>query len=224
MDLCSYNNVVSIQNTVQGIGRELAMELVAETERLLALYDTLPTTNEIIPSSMCAHCDHYVVLLYLQLCRATGDPSPASGPPTQTEAKTTRAEQRSIVIVGVRDMLYVSHPLAEDPGIPQSSSQGGNWPGVSTAVLDRLLVPLEERERMSSGVVTKKSSVAHRAVLTARDAALEVRVAVYLYCHVMWSWCRSLWCVWRRWSCGVRREGKRRGRGSSTGGTTGTIP
>lgn len=123
-------------------------------------------------------CDHYVVLLYLQLCRATGDPSPASGPPTQTEAKTTGAEQRSVVIVGLHDMLYVGHPLAEDPGIPQSSSQGGNWPGVSTAVLDRLLVPLEERERMSSGVVTKKSSVAHRAVLTARDAALEVRVAV----------------------------------------------
>lgn len=31
---------------------------------------------------------------------------------------------------------------------------------------------------MSSGVATKKTSVAHRTVLTARDAALEVREAV----------------------------------------------
>ena len=39
------------QASVRGIGRELAAELVTETERLMRLYDTIPTTNEIIPGS-----------------------------------------------------------------------------------------------------------------------------------------------------------------------------
>lgn len=38
------------------------MELVVEAERLLTLYDTLPTTNEIVPGSTPVHCSHYVVL------------------------------------------------------------------------------------------------------------------------------------------------------------------
>lgn len=41
------------------------MELVAETERLLTLYDTVPTTNEIIPTSTWVHWDHHVVQLVL---------------------------------------------------------------------------------------------------------------------------------------------------------------
>lgn len=78
---------------------------------------------------------------------------------------------------------------------------------------------------MRSGVATKKSSVAHKAVLTARDAALEVRVAIdYATGIYVMCCCRSLCCVWRKWSCGVRREGRRRRRGSGTGGTIGTIP
>lgn len=35
------------------------MELVVETEQLLTLYDTLPTTNEMVPGSMCVHRSHY---------------------------------------------------------------------------------------------------------------------------------------------------------------------
>lgn len=31
------------------IGRELVIELMSETERLIALCDTLPTTHEMIP-------------------------------------------------------------------------------------------------------------------------------------------------------------------------------
>lgn len=70
--------------------------------------------------------------------------------------------------------IVVMYILAEAPEMLQSSSQGGEWPGLSAAMLDRLSVSPEERERMSSGVVTKKSSMAHSAVLAARDAALQV--------------------------------------------------
>lgn len=102
------------------------MELVGETERLLTLYDTVPTTNEIIPSSTWVHWDHHVVLLYLQLCRGTGDSSAASGPAAETEAEATRSEQRSVMILGVCDMSVIllqrtqgfpSLPLREATGL-----------------------------------------------------------------------------------------------------------
>ena len=51
-----------LQCAVQAIGRELGKELVADTERLLALYDTLPTTNEIIPGSESVTCPRCIVI------------------------------------------------------------------------------------------------------------------------------------------------------------------
>ena len=89
-----------------------------------------------------------------------------------------------------------------DEGIPLSSSRGGHWPGVSAALLDKLAVDSEERRRLSGGVTTKKSSVAHSAVVRARDAALQVSLIQYhhtQYSIVPCSSHRNLCCVWRRW-------------------------
>lgn len=45
----SSDRLLPPQSAVRGIGRELAVELVAETDQLLTLCDTVPTTKETIP-------------------------------------------------------------------------------------------------------------------------------------------------------------------------------
>lgn len=58
---------------------------------------------------------------------------------------------------------------------------------------------------MSSGVVTKKSSAAHRAVIVARDVALQVsgsrlRCGMHMGIYnIICTCCRSLCCVWIGW-------------------------
>ena len=62
-------------------------------------------------------------------------------------------------------------------GVPPSSSRGSHWPGLPAAQLDQLFAdeatPSGKGEGLSAGVSTEKTSMAHSAVITARDAAFQ---------------------------------------------------
>ena len=129
-------------------------------------------------------------------------------------------------------------------GVPPSSSRGSHWPGLPAAQLDQLFAdeatPPGKGEGLSAGVSTEKTSMAHSAVITARDAAFQASphilraVPGVCVCHLLAlvdypylpyaTMHRSTWCVWRmrlhRSRGGARRQGRRR----LTGGPTGPNP
>ena len=92
-------------------------------------------------------------------------------------------------------MLY-NHNDTDDEGIAQASSQGGHWPGLDSALMDKLLLGSEEG--LSGAVSSRKSSVAHSTVISARDAALQVCWEETAHVHMPTSpslYCRHLCCV-----------------------------
>ena len=83
---------------------------------------------------------------------------------------TTQREAERSKLMSVQYSFTIA--VTEDEGIVQASSQGGHWPGLDSALLDKLLLGSEEG--LSGAVSSKKSSVAHCTVISARDAALRV--------------------------------------------------
>ena len=58
-----------LQSAVSSTGKRLAEELVTETKRMLALCDSIPTTNEVIPGSESSFISHTHSTLYSQQVR-----------------------------------------------------------------------------------------------------------------------------------------------------------
>jgi hypothetical protein len=57
--------------------------------------------------------------------------------------------------------------------VAASSSQGGRWPGQAAELLGQLGLSEEERGRLGGELGSRKTSQAHRAVIAARDRALQ---------------------------------------------------
>ena len=76
-------------------------------------------------------------------------------------------------IVHCTAVTMIAHVDGEE-GVAQASSQGGHWPGLNAALLDKLLLGSVEKGLLSGAVSSKKSSVAHSSVISARDTALQV--------------------------------------------------
>jgi hypothetical protein len=136
------SHTASLQVCVKKVSRKLAAELATETQRLLDLYDTVPTTNEIIPGN---------------------EETPEQLPVDQLLRLKLRPADDVIASPG------------PDEGVTASSSQACQWPSLSLLLLERVGLEPEEAGQLGTRPHSRKSSEAHRAVITARDRELEVR-------------------------------------------------
>ena len=161
-NVCSTPSLL-LQVCVKKVSRKLAAELATETQRLLDLYDTVPTTNEIIPGSESPST-------LIVFC------TPPSLPLVPTDEETPeQLPVDQLLRLKLRPADDVITSPGPDEGVTASSSQACQWPGLSLLLLERVGLEPEEAGQLGTQPHSRKSSEAHQAVITARDRELEVR-------------------------------------------------